>query len=107
MKFTEKQTLHDLAATHPRCKGSINTFIKIVEAAQWKKPTDVNGVPHGTYKGSSNNVTCNSGITVWIFDVANNELRVIAAVDYLDEVVTVLWVGTHKAYDKLDIVNDF
>lgn len=107
MRFAEETSLDDLAGRFPHCRGSINSFTKIVKSVTWKKPTDVNGQPNGTFKGAADGVRCKSGRTVWVFDVARNDLRVIAAVDYDDGTVTILWTGTHKEYDKLKVKEDF
>jgi mRNA interferase HigB len=38
-----------------------------------------------------------------VFNIKGNEYRLVAAVDYLHSVVLVLWLGTHREYDRMDV----
>ena len=38
-----------------------------------------------------------------VFNAAGNKLRIVASIDYENEVVFVKWVGTHTAYDEVDV----
>src|SRR5262245_31444009 len=107
MIFTEEAELDALARRHPNLAGGVNSFRRIVKGATWKKPSDIKGQPHGTFKGSADPVACASGRTVWVFDVAGDNLRVIATVDYEDGNVTVLWTGTHREYDTITVAKKF
>ena len=38
-----------------------------------------------------------------VFNIKGNEFRLVVAVDYAHGVVLVLWLGTHREYDQLDV----
>ncbi len=38
-----------------------------------------------------------------VFNIKGNEFRVVVAVDYHHQVVLVLWLGTHREYDGIDV----
>jgi mRNA interferase HigB len=37
-----------------------------------------------------------------VFNIKGNEFRLIAAVDYDHGILLVLWLGTHREYDRID-----
>jgi len=38
-----------------------------------------------------------------VFNIKGNHYRLVAAVDYKSGIVLVLWLGTHREYDKIDV----
>jgi len=38
-----------------------------------------------------------------VFNAAGNKLRIVTGIDYENEVIFVKWVGTHTAYDAIDV----
>ena len=38
-----------------------------------------------------------------VFNIKGNEFRLVVAVDYDHGVVLVLWLGTHREYDRIDV----
>jgi mRNA interferase HigB len=38
-----------------------------------------------------------------VFNIKGNEYRLVVAIDYHYGVLLVLWLGTHKEYDKIDV----
>ncbi|MET0970044.1 MAG: type II toxin-antitoxin system HigB family toxin [Tardiphaga sp.] len=38
-----------------------------------------------------------------VFNIKGNDYRLVAAVDYEKALVWIKWIGTHKAYDKIDV----
>ena len=38
-----------------------------------------------------------------VFNIKGNEYRLVAAVDYDHGIVLVLWLGTHREYDRIDV----
>src|ERR1019366_1231364 len=38
-----------------------------------------------------------------VFNIKGNEFRLVVAVDYQYGVVLVVWVGTHREYDRIDV----
>jgi mRNA interferase HigB len=38
-----------------------------------------------------------------VFNIKGNEFRLIAKVDYTFPTVRILWIGTHREYDQVDV----
>jgi len=38
-----------------------------------------------------------------VFNIKGNEYRLIVAINYHYQVLLILWVGTHKEYDQIDV----
>jgi mRNA interferase HigB len=38
-----------------------------------------------------------------VFNIKGNSYRLVAAVDYRRKIVFIKWLGTHAAYDKIDV----
>ncbi len=39
-----------------------------------------------------------------VFNIKGNDYRLVVAVDYEKQIVWIKWIGTHRAYDKIDVV---
>jgi mRNA interferase HigB len=71
----------------------LKAWVKIVEAAQWTKPTDV--------KAMFRSADILRGGRI-IFDIGGNKYRLIAAVHYRGQRIYVRFIGTHTEYDRID-----
>lgn len=40
-----------------------------------------------------------------VFNIKGNEFRLVVAVDYEHGVILVIWLGTHREYDRIDVRN--
>ncbi|MAB14120.1 type II toxin-antitoxin system HigB family toxin [Parvibaculum sp.] len=38
-----------------------------------------------------------------VFNIKGNDYRLVAAVDFEKGIVWIKWIGTHKAYDRIDV----
>ncbi len=75
---------------HARARASIANWEKVVRAAEWENFTEL--------KRTFNSVDYNAPKT--IFDIAGNNFRLIALVDFKKQLVQVTEVLTHAEYDK-------
>lgn len=71
----------------------LRTWVHIVRAADWSKPTDVKAI------FGSADVLANGRA---IFNIGGNKYRLVAAIHYRGKRVYVRFIGTHKDYDKID-----
>ncbi len=44
-----------------------------------------------------------SSSTSRAFNIKGNDYRLVVAVDFEKGIVWIKWIGTHKAYDKIDV----
>ena len=40
-----------------------------------------------------------------VFNIKGNDYRLISSVDYITQTLSILWIGTHAEYDKIDAEN--
>lgn len=38
-----------------------------------------------------------------VFNIKGNDYRFVVAVDFEKSIIWIKWIGTHKAYDKIDV----
>jgi mRNA interferase HigB len=38
-----------------------------------------------------------------VFNIKGNEYRLVVAINYQHRVLLIIWLGTHKEYDKIDV----
>ena len=78
---------------HQGAKGQIEAWYAEAVHAQWASPADVK-VQYGSASIIGDNRV--------IFNIAGNKYRLIVRTNYGSKTVFVRFIGTHKAYDKID-----
>jgi len=78
---------------HKAVKSALDAWFHEVQAADWKAPTDVTR----SYANAS------IGGDRVVFNIKGNSYRMVVAVDYRRQMVFIKWLGTHAAYDKIDV----
>jgi mRNA interferase HigB len=92
MRVQNKEKLDSFKKKHPTIASAINRWVTIVEAADWKNPSDVK-------KTFGVNVDF-VGKQV-VFDIGGNKARVIAKIVYgILQIVNITHVLDHAEYDK-------
>ena len=71
----------------------MRTWVYVVKAAEWSKPTDVKEMFH------SADILANDRA---VFNIGGNKYRLIVAVHYRGMRVFIRFIGTHAEYDKID-----
>jgi mRNA interferase HigB len=75
-------------------KAALDSWFQEARKAQWKSTTDVKAsYAHASIVGPDRVV----------FNIKGNAYRLVVAVDYRRGIVFVKWLGTHAAYDRIDI----
>jgi mRNA interferase HigB len=65
-----------------------------IEAAQWKRPTDVKAM-YGTADIVGDNRI--------VFDICGNNYRLVVKFNYALQVARIRFAGTHEEYDRIDV----
>jgi mRNA interferase HigB len=75
-------------------KSALDAWFYEVQNADWHMPADV--------VESYANASIVSGERV-VFNIKGNAYRLVVAIDYRRQVVFIKWLGSHSAYDKIDV----
>lgn len=94
MRIIEKGTLRDLWLINPPSEFPLLDWYNTVKQSKWNTPNDVKQ----TYGNAS--IVVNDQV---VFNIKGNDYRLVTEIDYDFQLVFIIWVGTHKAYDKIDV----
>lgn len=101
MRVIARSTLHafmDPLAGHKErqaVKGALDAWFHDARQATWKSMADVKR----RYANASI-VTSDRAV----FNIKGNSYRLVAAIDFEKEIIWIKWVGSHKDYDRIDVV---
>jgi mRNA interferase HigB len=93
MNIISRKPLRDFVTKHALAKTPLDAWYHEAKRARWKNFADV----RATY-GSADVVPGNRVI----FNIGGNKYRLIVKVAYKTGSLYVKFIGTHKAYDKID-----
>ena len=96
MRVISKTRLKEFWATHPDAEKELTRWYAVVRSVTWKSPAGVKT----SFSSRVDFVKVASGTTVAVFDIANNNYRLVAAIHYDYPRVFVLRVMTHEEYDR-------
>jgi mRNA interferase HigB len=75
-------------------KGRLDAWYAEVSRASWNNSADIKRQYATASIVSAERV---------VFNIEGNDFRLVVAVDYEHQIVLILWVGTHKKYDRIDV----
>lgn len=75
-------------------KSALDSWFHEAKHAEWKTPADV-------VKAYANASIV--GPERVVFNIKGNHYRLIVAVNYRSQTVFIKWLGSHAAYDKIDV----
>lgn len=93
MRIISKRTLRDCWEKHPDSEYPLLEWHDLVVAQNWSSPNEVKNTLGNASILNSNRV---------VFNIKGNDYRLIAHIDYDHKMVFILWIGTHRDYDKID-----
>ena len=93
MRIIARSTLRDYWGKYPGAELPLKVWYVQVKKAEWKTSNEL--------KARFGNASIVGNDRV-VFNVKGNEYRLIAAIDYRKQIVWIRFIGTHKAYDKID-----
>jgi mRNA interferase HigB len=100
MRIISRRTLREFVESltgqrdQPAVKAALDAWFHEVSKAAWMNSTDVKKLYATASIVSAERV---------IFNIKGNDYRLVVAVDFEKQIVWIKWIGTHKAYDKIDV----
>ncbi len=94
MRVIAVKTLRKFEKDYPQAKQSIFAWYEEVEIAQWNNPNELKFHFHNASIISAKRV---------VFNIHGNLYRLIVDIEYRLKIVFVVWFGTHKQYDNIDV----
>jgi mRNA interferase HigB len=75
-------------------RDQLDAWYALASRAAWKNSAELKQHHRSASVVSSERV---------VFNIKGNEFRLVVAVDYNHETVLILWLGTHREYDRIDV----
>ena len=94
MRIIAKAILKQFWLKYPDAALPLQNWHKLVAEADWKNPAELKQDIKSASVVGNNRV---------VFNIKGNDYRLVCSVDFKFKLVFVLWLGTHKQYDKVDV----
>jgi mRNA interferase HigB len=75
-------------------KAALDAWFDEVSKAVWTSSADVRRLYATASIVSSERI---------VFNIKGNDYRLVVSVDFEKSIVWIKWIGTHKAYDRIDV----
>jgi mRNA interferase HigB len=93
MRIIARSTLRGFWDRHPDAETPLKSWFGEVRKADWKNFNQLK-----QHFGNASIV----GNDRAVFNIKGNEYRLIVSIDYEKQILWIRFIGTHKAYDKID-----
>ncbi|MBN8652191.1 MAG: type II toxin-antitoxin system HigB family toxin [Cytophagales bacterium] len=94
MRVIAVKTLKEYIKLFPSAKQSILSWHEEAEQALWNNPNEL--------KSQYRNASVVSEKRV-VFNIHGNSFRLVVDIEYRLKIIFIVWFGTHKQYDKIDV----
>lgn len=93
---TLRQFVEKLAGKRdqPAVKAALDAWFDEVSKAEWASTADVKRLYATASIVSAERI---------VFNIKGNNYRLVVSVDFEKSIVWIKWIGTHKAYDRIDV----
>ena len=75
-------------------KAALDAWFDEVSKAAWRSAADVKRLYAAASIVNAERI---------VFNIKGNDYRLVVAVDFEKAIVWIKWIGTHKAYDRIDV----
>ena len=93
MVVISKAVLKEFAEKYPDAEAALMKWYNEIQAADWRNFSELKKA-FNTADAVANDR--------YIFDIKGNQYRLIALINFKVRTVFILFIGTHKEYDKID-----
>jgi mRNA interferase HigB len=100
MRIIARSTLHafvDALAGHKdrqAVKAAVDAWFHDAKRARWRSMADVKR------RYATASVITSDRV---VFNIKGNSYRLVVAIDFEKGIVWIKWIGSHKAYDRIDV----
>lgn len=100
MRIIARRTLREFVDTlvgrrdQPAVKAALDAWFDEVSKAQWVSSADVKKLYATASIVNAERI---------VFNIKGNDYRLVVSADFEKAIVWIKWVGSHKAYDKIDV----
>ena len=94
MRVIAKSALKLFWQKHAEAKLPLQNWYKLVSEADWENPAALKLDLKNASLVGDNRV---------VFNIKGNVYRLVTYIDYKFKLVFILWVGTHREYDKINV----
>jgi mRNA interferase HigB len=101
MRIIARSTLHAFVASltghkdQKSVKAALDAWFSDVSKARWAGTAGVKNRYATASIVSSDRI---------VFNIKGNSYRLVVAIDFEKSILWIKWIGTHKAYDRIDVV---
>lgn len=93
MRIISVRTLKNFWLKYPQAEQALSSWYEEVEMANWNNPKEL--------KAQYCNASVLTGKRI-VFYIHGNSYRLIVDIEFRLKIVFIVWLGTHKQYDKID-----
>jgi mRNA interferase HigB len=100
MRIIARRTLREFVESlsgkkdQPAVKAALDAWFDEASKAGWKNTADVKRRYATARIVSAERI---------VFNIKGNDYRLVVFVDFEKAIVWIKWIGTHRAYDKIDV----
>jgi len=94
LRIIARRTLREFWQKHADAEQPLRAWYHDARKADWSSPSDVKRVYANASLVGGNRI---------VFSISGNKYRLVVAVNYRHRICCVRFVGTHKAYDRIDV----
>lgn len=94
MRIISRNTIIKFYKKNPDSEQSLRSWFSEAKKAQWRNPNDIKLL----YK----NASIVSGKRV-VFNIKGNDYRLLVEIEYSLKIIFIVWIGSHKQYDKINV----
>ncbi len=78
----------------PIVQGHLDAWYAEITKATWKNPAELKRQYSSASVVSAERV---------VFNIKGNDYRLVVAINYHYQVLLIIWIGTHKEYDRINV----
>lgn len=94
MNVISRKTLVAFYQNHADARDPLEIWYKVCKKASWNNFNDVHAIyPSADIIGSDR----------MVFNIKGNKYRLVARLSFRYKAIQIKWIGTHAAYDKINV----